>query len=136
MGPPRVLVSPYLGIKNVIVILHAQTCHFFVSFRYFSSKKIYVACALSTRIRCSPHFFGNFKNVHLKKLLFLTYFSHFFVTGKRHKNPFSTYPTYIHVFCSPYWPFRFPNLHKSAYSSCMISLWCVSVVLPPFWCNQ
>ena len=39
---------------------------------------------------------------HLKKGLFLTYFSHFLVTRESYKNSFSTYLTHIHVFCSPY----------------------------------
>ena len=44
-------------------------------------------------------FFGNqWQNgTHLKKGLFLTYFSHFLVTRKSYKNSFSTYLTHIHT---------------------------------------
>ena len=34
---------------------------------------------------------------HLKKGLFLTYFSHFLVTRESYKNSFSTYLTHIHT---------------------------------------
>ena len=37
------------------------------------------------------------KCAHLKKGLFLTYFSHFLVTRESYKNSFSTYLTHIHT---------------------------------------
>ena len=41
---------------------------------------------------------------HLKKGLFLTYFSHFLVTGEKLQKIPSAHIslTYIHIFCSPY----------------------------------
>ena len=52
---------------------------------------------------------------HLKKGLFLTYFFNFFKSpGKRHKNSFSTYLTYIHthILLTLLTFFAFPILQK------------------------
>ena len=51
---------------------------------------------------------------HLKKGLFLTYFSHFLVTREKlQKNPSAHISlTYIHVFCSPYRLFCLTNFEK------------------------
>ena len=40
-----------------------------------------------------------------KNAIFDLLFTFFYSPGKRHKNSFSTYLTYIHVFWSPYWVF-------------------------------
>ena len=68
-----------------------QNCVFLCSLDHFLLKNVIVF-----------FFFGiKFQNgAHLKKGLFLNYFSHFFSPGK-----FLQRISHIHIFCSPYWLF-------------------------------
>ena len=84
MGTLFVLVSPCFR-ENVVV-----TC-----------KIGSVLCSLDNLLQENVivFFFGSqFQNgAHLKKGLFLTYFSHFLVTREKLQNSFSTYLTHIHT---------------------------------------
>ena len=136
MGPLLVLICPCFR-ENVIVT--CKIVSFLCSFDNFLLKNVIV------------FFFGNqiSKWCSEKKRLFLTYFSHFLVTRKRHKNSFSTYLTYIHISCIfstraqfkcfPIDFFCFSNFAKITNSSCMVSLWYASwcgFLFAPFWSNQ
>ena len=84
MGPWLVLVSPCFR-ENVVA-----TC-----------KIGSFLCSLDNLLQKNVLFFFleiKFRNgAHLKKGLFLTYFSHFLVTRKSYKNSFSTYHKHIHT---------------------------------------
>ena len=89
-------------------------------------------------------FFGNqiskwhsFEKWAIFDLLF-TFFSH---RGKVTKIPSAHISlTYIHVFCSPYWPFLpYQFWKKNTNLSGMVSLWYESwcwLLFTPFWNNQ
>ena len=67
--------------------------------------------------------------------LLFTFFSH---QGKVTKVPLAHFSlTYIHLFCSPYWPFfALPILQKSTNLSGTVSLWYESwcwFLFAPFW---
>ena len=94
MGPWLVLVSPCFR-ENVVATCKVGS--FLCSLDNLLQKNVIV---LFFEIR--------FQNgAHLKKGLFLTYFSQFFShQGKVTKIPSAHIsPTYIHIFCSPYWLF-------------------------------
>ena len=100
MGPWLVLVSPCFR-ENVVATCEIGS--FLCSLDNLLQKNVIVL------------FFGNQISKWCsfeKKGLFLTYFSHFLVTRKSYKNSFSTYLTYIHVFCSRYWLFCLTNFEK------------------------
>ena len=92
MGPLLVLVSPCFR-ENVVVTCKIES--FLCSLDSFLQKNIIV------------FFFGNqiLKWHKKKRAIFDLLFTFFSYQGKVTKNSFSTYLTYIHVFCSPYWPF-------------------------------
>ena len=129
MGPWLVLVSPCFR-ENI-----AATCKigsFLCSLDNLLQKNVIV-------------FFLEIKfqnGAHLKKGLFLTYFSHFLVTREKlHKflQHISHSHTYIHVFCSPYWLFYLTNFEKNTSLSGTVSLWYESwcwFLFAPFWNNQ
>ena len=95
MGPLLVLVSPCfrenVNVTCIIVSFLYSLDNFLLKMQLFSFLEI------------------EFRNgAHLKKGLFLTYFSHFLVTREKTQTSFSTYPTYIHTYtycCTPYWLF-------------------------------
>ena len=101
MGPWRVLVSPCFR-ENVVT-----TC-----------KIGSILCSLDNLLQKNAivFFFGNqiskwrsFEKRAIFDLLF-TFFSH---QGKVTKIPSAHISlTYVHVFCSPYWPFALPILKK------------------------
>ena len=125
MGPLLVYCFPLFQGKCKC---HMQNCVFFVYFL----------------LKCNRFSFGNkISKWHKleKKKLFLTYsLSQFLVTKGRHKNSFSTYPTYIYTYIwSPYWLLCLPNFAIIANVSCMASLWYYSrycFVFAPFWRNE
>ena len=126
--PWLVLVSPCFG-ENVVA-----TC-----------KIGSFLCSLdnSEKGNCSIFLEIIFQNgAHLKKGLFLTYFSHFLVTREKLQKflqHISHSHTYIHVFCSPYWLFCLTNFEKNANLSGTVSLWYESwcwFLFAPFWTNQ
>ena len=86
---------------------HLQNWVFFVCLKNLLQKNVVVL------------FFGNqiskWRSFE-KKGLFLTYFSHFLVTGKSEKIPSAHISnTYTHVYCSPYWLFCLTNFEKKKY---------------------
>ena len=86
MGPWLVLVSPCFR-ENVVATCKIGS--FLCSLDNFHQKHVIVF-----------FFFFEIKfqnGAHLKKGLFLTYFSHFLVTRESYKNSFSTYLTHIHT---------------------------------------
>ena len=88
MGPLLVLLSPCFREKVVV------TC-----------KIGSFLCSLDNLLQKSVFFLIKFQNgAHLKKGLFLIYFSYFLVTREKlQKFPSAHISlTYIHVFCSPY----------------------------------
>ena len=112
MGTLFVLVSPCFR-ENVVVTYKIGS--FLCSLDKLLQKNVIV------------FFFGNHisNGAHLKKGLFLTYFSHFLVTRESYKYSFSTYLTHIHtcvlLTLLPF--FALPILKKNANLSGMVSLW-------------
>ena len=93
-----------------------QNCVFFLcSLDNFLLKKVIV---FFLEIKCQ-------NGTHLKKGLFLTYFSHYLVTRERHKISFPTYLTNIHtrILLTLLIFFALPILQKVTNLSCMVSLW-------------
>ena len=84
MGPWLVFVSPCFRES---VVATCKIGSFLCSLDNLLQKNVIVL------------FFGNqiSNGAHLKKGLFLTYFSHFLVTRESYKNSFSTYLTHIHA---------------------------------------
>ena len=121
MGTLFVLVSPCFR-ENVVV-----TC-----------KIVSFLCSLDNLLQKNVLLFSflkiKFQNgAHLKKGLFLTYFSHFLVTRESYKNSFSTYLTHIHtcilLTVLTFLPYQF---WKSTNLSGMVSLWyesCMVLIL-------
>ena len=92
MGPLLVLVSPCFR-ENVVVT--CKIWSFLYSLDHLKMKK--KKSLLNIKFQ---------NGAHLKKGLFLTYFSHFLVTRGDTKIPSAHISlTCIHVFCSPYWLF-------------------------------
>ena len=95
MGPWLVLVSPCFRENEV------DTCKigsFLCSLDNLPQKNVQLFSFLEITFQ---------NGAHLKKGLFLTYFSHFLVTREKLSKIPSAHisNTYIHVFCSPYWLF-------------------------------
>ena len=85
MGP---LLAPVCPCFRENVIVTCKIVSFLCSLDNFLLKNVII-------------FFLEIKfqnGVHLKKGLFLTYFSHFLVNREKTQNSFSTYLTYIHNF--------------------------------------
>ena len=117
MGPWLVLFSPCFS-KNVVAI--SKIGSFLCSIDNLLQKNVIV---LFLEIK--------FQNgAHLKKGLFLTYFSHFLVTRESYKNSFSTYLTHIHtrILLTLLTFFALPILKKKMNLSETVSLWYES------WC--
>ena len=96
MGPSLVLVSPCFR-ENVIATCKSGS--FFCSLDKLLQKNVVVLGFLEIKFQ---------NGAHLKKGLFLTYFSHFLVTREKLQKflqHISYSHTYTHVFCSPYWLF-------------------------------
>ena len=121
MGPCLVLVSPYFR-ENVVATCKIGS--FLCSLDNLLQKNVIVFC-LEIKFQ---------NGAHLRKGLFLTYFSHSLVTGqgKVTKIPSAHISlTYIHIFCSPYWlNFYLTNFEKNTNLSGTFSLWYES------WCSH
>ena len=128
MGPCLVLVSPCFR-ENVVATCKIGS--FLCSLDNLLQKNVIV---LFLEIK--------FQNgAHLKKGLFLTYFSQFLVTREKLQKFLQhiSHSHYIHVFCSPYWLFCLTNLEKNTNLSDTVSLWYESwcwFLFAPFWNNQ
>ena len=123
MGPWLVLESPCFR-ENVVATCKIES--FLCSLDNLPQKNLIV------------FFFGksNFKMALIwKKGYFWSTFQ-----GKVTKIPSAHISlTYIHVFCSPYWPFCLTNFDKNTNLSGMVSLWYDSwcwFLFAPFWNNQ
>ena len=132
MGTLFVLVSPCFRENVVVTCKIGSFC--VVLIIYF--RKTWVFSFLEIKFQ---------NDAHLKKGLFLTFFSHFLVTREKLQNSFSTYLTHIHVFCSqlltlltflPY-PSNFEkkNTNLSGMGSLWYESWCW-FLFAPFWNNQ
>ena len=130
MGPLYVLVSPCFR-KNVVVTCKIGS--FLCSLDSLLQKKRTVIV----------FFFGNqiskWRSFE-KRAIFDLLFTFLSYQGKVTKIPSAHIPpTYIHVFCSPYWLFCLTNFEKSTNSSGMVSLWYDSwwwFLFAQFWNNQ
>ena len=92
MCPWRVLVSPCFG-ENVVATFKIGS--FWCGLDNLLQKNMFSSSSFSSS---SSFLEINFQNgAHLKKGLFLTYFSHFLVIRESYKNSFSTYLTHIHA---------------------------------------
>ena len=118
MGPLLVLVSPCFR-ENVVA-----------------------TCNIGSFLCSLDNFFFKFQNgAHLKKGLFLTYFSHFLVTREKlqkflqhisHSHTYTYFAHSIDFFC-------LTNFEKNTNLSATVSLWYESwcwFLFAPFWNNQ
>ena len=119
MDPLLILVSPYF-MESVNVT--CKIVSFLCSLDNFFLKNVIVSFFLE--IKCQ-------NGAHLKKKGYFWLTFHFFShQGKDTKNPFTTYPTYIHthILLTLLSFFAIPILWNYANLSYMVSLWCDS------WC--
>ena len=131
MGPLLVLVSPCFR-ENVVVT--CKIAPFLCSLDNVLLKNVIV-------FFCDTKFQNG---AHLKKGLFLTYFSHFLVTRAKenYKNSFSASLTHIHtcILLTLLTFFAFTNFEKKNTNlSGVVSLWCDSwcwFLFVPFWDNR
>ena len=85
MGPWLVLVSPCFR-ENVVATCKIGS--FLCSLDNLLQKNVIMFSFLEIKFQ---------NGAHLKKVLFLTYFSHFLVNRESYKNSFSTYLTHVHT---------------------------------------
>ena len=120
MGPWLVLVSPCFGK----ISLPCKIGSFLCSLDNLPQKNVIVL-----------FFWNQIQNgAHLKKGLFLTYFSHFLVTREKLQKflqQISQTHTCIHIFCSPYWLFfALPILKKIwIYQVRFLFVWVLVLIL-------
>ena len=128
MGPLLVLVSPCFR-ENIVVTCKIGS--FLCSLENLLQKNV-IVFFFENQISRSR----SFEKGAIFNLLF-TFSIH---QGKVTKIPSAHISlTYIHVFCSPYWPFLPYQFRKNTNLSGMVSLWYESwcwFLFAPFWNNQ